>query len=74
MELRYKRQVERFGLKVKQLRKSRALTQQELAYKCEVDIRTIQRIEKGDSGVGLYILFAIADAFELSIPQLMSGI
>lgn len=74
MEIRYRSEVKKFGLKVKRLRKSYDLTQQELAYKCDVDIRTIQRIERGDSGVGLYILFALAEAFDMTIYQLLKGI
>lgn len=58
----------------KKLRKNNSLTQQDLADKCEVDIRTIQRIERGDSGIGLHILFALSEAFELSPHQLLKSI
>ena len=50
------------------------MTQQVLADECNVDIRTIQRIEKGEFGFGLNILFAIALAFDMHPSQLIAGI
>lgn len=50
------------------------MTQQTLAALCEVDIRTIQRIEKGEFGFGLHLLFALADAFEVELPELFKDI
>ena len=70
----YTAQIKQFGLKIKRLRESRELSQQELAHRCEVDIRTIQRIERGDYGVGLHILLALASTFNLSPSQLLSGV
>jgi DNA-binding XRE family transcriptional regulator len=74
MEMQYRSEVKKFGLEVKRLRRLAKLTQQQLAYKCDMDIRTVQRIERGDSGVGLYILFAIAEAFNLTPSQLLQGV
>ena len=37
------------------MREANYYTQQDLADKCEIDSRTIQRIETGDSGIGLHI-------------------
>ena len=48
------------------------MTQQTLSDLCEVDIRTIQRMEKGEFGSGLHILFAIADAFKISASDLLN--
>lgn len=44
------------------------MTQQLLSDLCNIDIRTVQRIEKGEYGMGLHLLFAIADAFEIKKP------
>lgn len=46
------------------------MTQQALADLCDIDIRTIQRIEKGEFGVGLHIMYALAEAFDLEIVDL----
>lgn len=74
MQKNYSPQLIEFGLKIKRLREARSLTQQDLAGKCEIDIRSIQRIEKGEFGLGLHILFALAAAFEMSPSQLLRGI
>lgn len=47
------------------------MSQQELADKCEIDIRTIQRIEKGEYGFGLHILFALAEALKIEAYDLL---
>ncbi len=74
MEKLYTNEIKQLGLKVKEKRESKSYTQQDLADKCEVDIRTIQRIERGDSGIGLHILFALGKAFELPVHQLLKEI
>ncbi len=52
------------------MREERSFTQQDLADMCDVDTRTIQRIERGDSGIGLHILFALATAFSVPVYKL----
>jgi transcriptional regulator with XRE-family HTH domain len=59
------------GSRVKELRKERGLTQQALADLCEIDIRTIQRIESGKYEIGLFILYALADALEIKVGKLL---
>ena len=73
MKLAYSSQLKKLGKKIKKLRLSNNLTQQKLADLCEVDIRTIQRIEKGEHGIGLHIVFAIADAFEMPVSDLFQN-
>ena len=74
MEKLYTKEIKEVGLKIKNLRESKALTQQGLADLCEVDIRTIQRIEKGEFGFGLHILFAIAEALGVKPGDLLKDI
>ncbi|NBV08627.1 MAG: XRE family transcriptional regulator [Flavobacteriia bacterium] len=50
------------------------MTQQQLAALCDVDIRTIQRIEKGGFNPSLKILRQLALAFDLSLSSLFSVI
>lgn len=69
----YTAQLKKLGKKIRKLRISRKLTQQKLADLCDVDIRTIQRIEKGENGVGLHIVFAIADSFEMTVSELFKN-
>jgi transcriptional regulator with XRE-family HTH domain len=74
VEKSYQLEIKKFGLEVKRLREANSITQQQLADSCEVDIRTIQRIERGDVSVGLQILFSLADAFKLRPYQLLEKI
>ena len=74
MEKNYTKQIVDVGLKVKKLRESKNLTQLELADKCEIDIRSIQRIERGEFGFGLHILFALATALDISPSDLLKNI
>jgi transcriptional regulator with XRE-family HTH domain len=71
VEKKYVKQILRFGANVKMLREKRSFTQQQLADLCEVDIRTIQRIERGEFGVNLHILYALADALDVTIVKLV---
>jgi transcriptional regulator with XRE-family HTH domain len=50
-----------FGEVVKRLREERNLTQLDLADRSVLDVRTIQRVEKGESGTGLHAVFAISE-------------
>lgn len=74
MEKLYKDQIRQFGLKIKKIREAKSYTQQDLADKCEVDIRTIQRIERGDSAIGLRILFSLARAFDIPPYELLKNL
>ena len=62
--------VKKFGERIKKLRGENNYTQEALSDLCEVDIRTIQRIEKGEFGAGLPLIFALADAFNISPAEL----
>ena len=52
------------GLKVAELRQQKSLTQEQLAEKCEVSTRTIQRIESGDVDPRSYTLHCLSEALE----------
>lgn len=71
MQNNYEIELKILGQKIKMLRESKKMTQQKLADVCEIDIRTIQRIEIGEYGSGLPVIFAIAEAFEISASQLL---
>lgn len=65
------------GQKIKEIRTSLGMTQQELASKARVDLRTIQRIENGEVIPRSYTLKTIAKAmnteeselFDLNLPE-----
>lgn len=56
------------GEKVKRLRNTKALSQEKLAEKADVDVRTIQRLENGKSTKG-DTLQRVAEAFGISVIE-----
>jgi transcriptional regulator with XRE-family HTH domain len=61
----------RYGKKIKELREIRAWTQQHLAEIAEVEVRTIQRVEK-DLTRSPETLHAVAAAFDVTVDSLRS--
>ena len=72
MQKAYTKELKTFGEKIKSKRKELGKSQKELAGLCEVDYRTIQRIEKGEYGLGLHLLYALADALETTASELVT--
>jgi transcriptional regulator with XRE-family HTH domain len=52
------------GIKVAELRQQKGLTQEQLAERCEVSPRTIQRIECGEVDPRLYTLQCLSEVLE----------
>jgi len=52
------------GLKVSELRQQKGLTQEQLAERCEVSARTIQRIESGEVDPRAYTLHCLGEVLE----------
>lgn len=50
------------GLKIVELRKAKGLTQEELVERCNINVRTIQRIEAGEVSPRSYTIKSIMDA------------
>lgn len=57
------------GLKVSELRQQKALTQEQLAERCEVSARTIQRIESGEVDPRAYTLHCLGEALEFDFGE-----
>ncbi len=59
------------GKKIAEIRKRKLLTQEELVAKCEINIRTLQRIEAGEVTPRAYTLKAILKAMDYSAPEFL---
>lgn len=59
-----------FGLKIKELRKQKKYTQEQLANLASINISYISQIENGKTKVSLEIMNKLAMAFEIEIDQL----
>lgn len=74
MQKAFTQQIKLFGVEIKRQREALQLTQENLADKCDIDVRTIQRIERGEHGVGLQILFALAIALQTTPMDILSKV
>ena len=62
----------KFGDRVKSLRKSKELSQEELAELVKTDVRTIVAIEGGDRNPTLKTIYKISLAFKISLSELFN--
>lgn len=61
-----------FSKKVKHLRIEKGLSQEELAFKAELDRTYISSIEKGKRNVSILVVEKIANALEVNINKLFN--
>ena len=66
--------LQRFGERVRELRKKRGWTQEAFADYCGLDRTYVGGIERGERNVALRNIEIIAATLELSISQLMKGV
>jgi len=71
---KYELEIIRLGLLIKQLRGKENITQEQLSTLCNVDVRTIQRIEKGEQNITISLLFSIADSLKIEAGTLIGQI
>lgn len=64
---------EKIGKFLKELRKQKGLTQEQLAEKFNVSNRTISRWENGNNMPDLDILIEISDYYEIDIREILNG-
>ena len=63
-----------FGLRIRQLRMEKGLSQQNLADRAEIEISQVYRIEKGKTNTTLSTIGALASALDISIAELFSNL
>ncbi|MBU4272033.1 MAG: helix-turn-helix domain-containing protein [Planctomycetes bacterium] len=66
--------LDRFGDRVRELRKASGLSQEAFADKCGLDRTYISGIERGKRNVALVNIAVIARALDVSISQLTAGL
>lgn len=62
--------IKKFGLKLKEIRKSKGISQEELAFKCGFELSQIGRIERGTINTSISHVASIAQALEISPSEL----
>jgi len=66
--------LERFGQRVRELRKAQGYSQEGFAAACELDRTYIGGIERGERNVALRNIEAIALTLGISLSELMDGL
>ena len=62
--------IKAFGKRLRELRKMRGLSQEELAWKADSELSQISRIERGIINAGLSQVFKIAEALDVPVKDL----
>jgi len=68
---RDKQLLEQLAKNVKALRKSLSLSQEGLAFECDIDRTYISKVERGIANPSLLILLRIADVLDVEIKDLL---
>ncbi len=61
---------QKVGLKIKEIRKSKGLSQEKLANLAEIDRTYLPTVEKGERNVSIEILEKLSKALEINIKDL----
>ncbi|MEG0807835.1 MAG: helix-turn-helix transcriptional regulator [Alistipes sp.] len=70
MPVEYTEEILRISHRIRELRKKRKLTIQELAYRCDIERSNMSRIEAGRTNITLKTLCVICKALEISLIDL----
>ena len=70
----YRLRLIKLGAKIKEIRQAQNLTQSTLSDLAEIDIRTIQRLEKGDMNLSLNIFIAIIKSLNIDASEIIDEI
>ncbi|MBS1258968.1 MAG: hypothetical protein MAG551_02032 [Candidatus Scalindua arabica] len=62
----------KIGLAIKEFRLQKELSQEKLAFKCDLDRTYIGSVERGERNISVLNLKKIADALDIKISQLFS--
>lgn len=60
------------GLRIRAYRKSKNITIEEIAYKAGIDAQNLRKYELGKQEMRISMLKRIADAFEISVSELVN--
>jgi ribosome-binding protein aMBF1 (putative translation factor) len=64
----------RFGLRVRELRKSAGLSQEQFAQRCRLDRSYVGGVERGERNVSLRNIAVVARALGISVSELTKGL
>lgn len=66
-------QLKAFGANLRRIRSSSGMTQEHLAELAELNVRTIQKIEAGETNILITTLVRLAKALDADVNSLLKG-
>lgn len=66
-------EIKRISLNIRYIRKSKKITIQELAYKCNIERSNLSRIEAGRSNLTIKTICIICDALDVKFADVVIG-
>ncbi len=69
-----KQLLKKIGLRIKQLRTEKGLSQADFGLEIDVEKSNVSRLESGRFNTKIYTLHKVAEAFELSLSELLDKI
>ena len=70
INIRDKKYLKSFGKNLKRLRKEKGLSQEQLAYKADLSLSQIGRIERGEINPTICTIKVIAESLEIDVKEL----
>lgn len=67
----YKEEIQYISSRIKQLRKERKFTVQELAYRCDMERSNVSRIEAGQTNLTIKTICIICNALNVSLRDVI---
>lgn len=61
---------ERFGMRIRELRKLRQISQEELAFRCNLSKNYVSDVERGTRNITLKVVEKFANGLEVSLSEL----
>jgi transcriptional regulator with XRE-family HTH domain len=71
INVKNKKLLKAIGLRIRELRKQKKLSQEELSYKSELMLSQIGRIERGETNPTISTLYVLAEALEVELKDLV---
>jgi transcriptional regulator with XRE-family HTH domain len=63
--------LDKVGKRIKELRTEAKMSEEKLAFACELDRDFIWAVEKGDRNISILSLYKISRALHMSLPELL---
>ncbi|MBE6206063.1 MAG: helix-turn-helix transcriptional regulator [Rikenellaceae bacterium] len=69
--IKYEEEIGKIAKNIKSIRKSKGLTVQELAYRCEIERSNLSRLEAGKTNMTIKTLCIICNALNVKLSEII---